>query len=90
MIRRDIDGSVNSVLVPSLDGRYTVSFLPVLRGGEGVTNRFVIEINVLASLTNALHILKGKDTKDGGIDERCFINTDGHCMKVRLILLCST
>ncbi|XP_019856633.1 PREDICTED: uncharacterized protein LOC109585120 [Amphimedon queenslandica] len=90
MIRRDIDRSISRVIVPSLDDRYIVSFLPVLRGeereGEGAANSFVIEINVLASLTNAVHILRGRESKDGGTtDERCFVTRDRQCMKLSLL-----
>ena len=89
MIRRDIDQSTSRMIFPSLDDRYIVSFIPVLRGGEReeqeeVANCFVIEINVLASLTNAVHILRGKESKEGGAtDERCFVARDGQCIKVR-------
>lgn len=79
---------MNKSLVPSLDDRYKVIFVPVIsRGNEEDYNegeRLVIQISVSPSLTSTLHfvISKNSDT-DNGKSETCYVSRDGHCVKVR-------
>lgn len=79
---------MNKSLVPSLDDRYKVTFVPIIsRGNEEDYNegeRLVIQLSVSPSLTSALHfvISKNNDT-DNGKSETCYVSRDGQCIKVR-------